>query len=142
VRATLKKVLPVRPLDATPPKGMLDDLPEFSARDLAQSCAEKLPDGRPGCVLVLGAFHVGDPSISGILFSRDKFGDRTSIGTLFKRRNAEHFSYNLSVRTLGGDLVKKNPDDLISLILDGKFAFNPVKMRALEVDGIQVLPTP
>ena len=140
VRATLKKVLPVRPLDATPPKGMIDDLPELSARDLAKSCAKKLPDGRPGCVLVLGAFHVGDQSVSGVFFSRDRYGSGTAITTLVKRKGATFYMFGSQLQTLGEDLASRKPDNLISLILDGKFAFKPAKIQALEIDGAQIFP--
>jgi Domain of unknown function (DUF4153) len=60
--ATLAQTMPIRPKGNTLPEGMFADLPYYQQTTWLNGCARTLPDGRPGCVLVLGRFSLKDAS--------------------------------------------------------------------------------
>ncbi len=141
VRLQLAKILPVRPQGAVLPKAALANILDYTLMPILKSCENTLPDGRPGCVLVMGSFSRSGGQEDGVLFWRDRDPERTEIATLERGADEAEISLRMSANSLGGDIYRQPAEALIARILDGEFAFKPARLDALEIGGIQILPT-
>jgi hypothetical protein len=138
--ASLREGLPVRPKGQEIPDGMLEALPRRMLSELRASCDETLPDGRPECVLVLGEFYAGDLAVSGVVFWRMKNATEPEVVSFLREAGDDEYSYRRDVLFLGGNIKTRDATALITRLLDGGYSFAPARLRALEIDGIQVIP--
>jgi hypothetical protein len=139
-RALLAEILPIRPEGAVLPKMALANIPAFALDRIFESCQKFLPDGRPGCALVVGSFAGSGSQEMGILFWRDLTAERTELATLRPSDDGTEFYYQVSVTSYGGDASRRPAEGMIMQVLDGNFAFTPLRLDALEIDGIQIVP--
>ena len=138
-RATLRKLMPVLPDDQVMPEEIFHVLPNITVGRILTSCKEELPDGRPGCVMVVGAFRQGPDELATVLFWRNEFDKGSEIVALEKTgQNA--FDYSRTLAGIGGSLDQMPAEELIVKILDGGFSFVPARMNALEIDSVQLVP--
>ncbi len=138
--ADLKAILPVLPEGSELPEAVFADIPKVTIERMLIGCKASLPDGRPGCALVLGEFDPRLKASAAVLFWRSNAGEGTEIVTLERRQPNGPFDYRRSAVALGGDPEGRPADELIGMVLDGQFSFKPAWLNALEIDGIQILP--
>ncbi|NOX72782.1 MAG: DUF4153 domain-containing protein [Alphaproteobacteria bacterium] len=139
-KVRLAEILPVRPAGAVLPEAALSDIPDYELERILQSCLQSLPDGRPGCALVLGSFTRSGGQEAGVLFWRDTDPERTEIATLKQSADETEYFYRISVVSYDGEMALQPAEALIAQVLNGDFAFTPMRLDALEIGGIQISP--
>jgi hypothetical protein len=140
VRARLLEILPIRPQGAAVSEAVLLNIPDFELERILKSCQQSLPDGRPGCALVMGSFSRSGGQEAGVLFWRDTIAERTEIATLKRSPDGLEYYYRVSVVSYGGEMALQPAEAVITKVLNGDFAFKPVRLDALEIGDIQILP--
>ena len=133
---SLVNLLPTRPESFSLATDAFVDLPHFHVIQWLNGCQQTLPDGRAGCVLILGEFTPGAvPQSEAILLYNDQNDQgRAHFVTLSDGK--------LSAVKEVFDPVSKTwaslPTDTIAKALDGEFKVLPRQGSALHVGG-QVL---
>ncbi|MCE8537593.1 DUF4153 domain-containing protein [Ruegeria pomeroyi] len=128
----------VRPDGAGLSAADLAGIPQHELQSWRDGCARPLPDGRPGCALIRGAFS---PAVAAedqaIVLFLDELGRvrathlrRNAAGDLFLRPAGDP-------RQSGG--LSAAPE-LLMQALDGGFAIVPSGQQALEIDGMLISP--
>ncbi|WP_424986223.1 hypothetical protein [Microbulbifer sp. S227A] len=136
--AELLDLLPVRPDGATLGAETLGNLPAFALNAWLDGCRRKTADGRPGCVLVKGAFV---PSA----------GAAEQAMILYLDANADTRISHVVLRPGQGFVMRDVfdpatrawptlPAATISQVQDGQFSLQPSGMNALAVGGRLLAP--
>lgn len=137
--AELLTVLPVRPDGATVNAEMLGSLPVFALEMWLNGCRHKTAGGRPGCVLVKGAFVPSVPA------------DEQAM-ILYLDDDAEIQVSHVVLRPDDGFVMRdvvdpatrawpNLPDATISEVQDGAFDLKPSGVNALSVGGKLLAPS-
>ncbi|MDU9003388.1 DUF4153 domain-containing protein [Sedimentitalea todarodis] len=137
--AELLELLPIRPAGAVLDAETLQDIPVFALNMWLNGCRHVTADGRPGCVLVKGAFV---PSVSAdeqamILFLDDDADTRISHVVL---RPDDGFVMR-DVFDPATRAWPSLPAATISEIQDGAFDLRPSGVNALSVGGKLLAPS-
>ncbi|MEB8387312.1 DUF4153 domain-containing protein [Rhodobacteraceae bacterium KMM 6894] len=135
--ATLDGVVPVRPEGARVPSGALDALDPDTRMRIHKACARTLPDGHPGCVIVVGTFDPLVPYDQALLIFRRS---AESFEQLALTLHDGFFVQDGSVRDLTKRSYARITDAALLAILEGRFTFVPVPRNALDVEGMQLFP--
>lgn len=132
----LAALLPVRPEGAPLADEVFVKAPEFRLRHWLAGCRDSLPDGRPGCVLVMGLFEPANPAASqGMLVYRA--GDRARADLLFFEDG--RMTGHAPTADAG---TRQRPDltsDAIARLLDGDFEIRETGQQALRIGGVAVV---
>ncbi|AAV95990.1 DUF4153 domain-containing protein [Ruegeria pomeroyi] len=128
----------VRPIGAVLSEAELGGLPQHQLQIWRDGCARPLPDGRPGCVLMRGAFSpVAPAGDQAIVLYLDELG---LVRATHLRRNA---AGDLFLRPAGdprqGDELAAE-QLLLMQALDGEFAIVPSGQQALAIGGVLISP--
>jgi hypothetical protein len=140
IKEELVVLMPIRPNGQKMPDGLFDKVPLWALKAMVKSCEDVLPDGRVGCAIVRGSFDRGGKDDAAILFWRHDNVARTEIAIIERRNSGAQFTYQKSIISLGGEAEEMPAEELISRVLDGDFAFEPVRLDALQIGEIQILP--
>ncbi|MBK0326934.1 DUF4153 domain-containing protein [Rhodobacteraceae bacterium F11138] len=134
----LQKILPVRPLGSALPDGLLATAPSFRLQEWLDGCRRRLPDGRAGCVLILGQYSpAAAADAQGILLYRE--GD--------DNLRAKHLMLGaqdtLNAREVFDPVAQTWPTLPVSMLnkaLDGAFRVGPSGDNALFIDRTVLVP--
>lgn len=137
--AELLDLLPVRPTGATVEAKTLGNLPVFALNMWLNGCRHKTADGRPGCVLVKGAFVPSVPADEQamILFLDDNADTRVSHVVL---RPDDGFVMR-DVFDPATRAWPSLPSATISEVQDGAFDLQPSGVNALSIGGTLLAPS-
>ncbi|MGB8814574.1 MAG: DUF4153 domain-containing protein [Paracoccaceae bacterium] len=125
VTASLRAILPVQPATASALRDRLLDAAEPSDRTYWLSvCQDRLPDGRPGCVMVVGDLLVNAPGDEAILVMRD------TSGRIFTQGLAER----------GGTIAFPSSHDFLPENIEGDAAI--AMIMALQDAAPRITPAP
>ena len=140
LKSDLIELLPVLPAGQVLKVGDLQGLGLYQLRPWVAGCRRILSDGRPGCVLVLDQF-LPNSDRQGLLLYRNSEGSQ--------RVKADHLILDAlgqagmgNAYVAGGEPQSGIKASAIESILDGKYTVGPSSLRALHVDGIEVMPRP
>lgn len=136
--ADLAAVLPIRPDGATVAPEVFAGLPHYRLELYLDGCARRLPDGRPGCVLVMGGFvpSVG-PDAQGLMIYIDPDGQAV-VNHLLMRPG--HAIVLREAYDPVADRWPRLPGDAVAQVLDGAFSIRPSGLRALHVGESVLVP--
>lgn len=126
----LALLLPVRPQGASLPAEVLATAPHYQLSQWLEACRRSLPDRRPGCVLIMGAFKPG-AQVQGMLLYLNEAG-RTRAEYLRQMENGDIGFWSVSQRALPGDLVAR--------ALDGTYEIRPSGAQALFIGDAVLEP--
>jgi len=137
--ARLAARLPVLPAGETVPAEAWARLDRFSLDRVIEGCDRALPDGRPGCLLIVARFDPTRRERQGLLFYRTGTGLVTGDSVIELQG---HMALTHGVR----DLVRRHaaqltPEDLMRLA-DGGYAVAPSAMNVLVLDDRVFAPAP
>jgi hypothetical protein len=132
----LVSVLPTRPATFSLASDAFVNLPLYRINQWLDGCERALPDGRAGCVLILGEFTPGAVPLSEamLLYNDEDDHSRVQFVTLSNDKIT-------GVKDVFDPVAKtwaQLPAEAIAQALDGKFKFQPRQGSALHVSG-QVL---
>ncbi|OUS39135.1 hypothetical protein A9Q94_00140 [Rhodobacterales bacterium 56_14_T64] len=140
LKAELVELMPIRP------KGQelqIEDLKGLQVNQLSPwvaGCRRNLPDGRPGCVMVIDEFAPTTSRQGVVLYSN---------GDGFQSVNSNHivlddvdFSRVNSAKVVEGERGSDLNTSAIEAILDGNYSVGPSSLRVLHVDGFEIMPNP
>ncbi|MEY8827757.1 hypothetical protein AB9K34_04975 [Sedimentitalea sp. XS_ASV28] len=136
--SALLNLMPVRPDGASVEPETLRNLPAYLLNAWLDGCRRKTADGRPGCVMVKGAFL---PSVAAgeqamILYLDDKSDTRISH-VFLQPGSSVSIRDVLDTETLGWP---KLPSATISEVQDGRYSLQPSGVNALAVGGQLLAP--
>jgi hypothetical protein len=135
---TLAQIMPIRPKGNTLPEGMFDELPYYQQTSWLDGCARSLPDDRPGCVLVLGRFSLGnDTAQQAMVLYLDDDG-KTRANHLVLRADG-----NLRVNEVFDPATGRwavFPGQVLTQALEGAFDIRPSGTNALFIGDAVLVP--
>ncbi len=127
--AELARMIPVSPTDKTLGTDAFSKMPAYRINDWTEGCKRLMPDGRAGCVLVVGDFQ---PSgAQGVLIYRNGARARAQF-LLFDQGVVSGVSTMVDLRTNG---IKVLPATVITQAQDGAFELRPTGQKALWIQG-------
>ena len=133
----LARVLPLRPVDASLPRGALAGLAPFYQRQALDACRRTLPDGRPGCVLVMAQFNPADPARQGVLLLRAGKGRVIAHGV---ELHAGRLRRNGGMRELASGRAARLDESAIARALDGAYSMRPAGIRMMDLGDVGLVP--
>lgn len=140
LKAELVELMPIRP------KGhelQIDDLKGLQVNQLSPwvaGCRRNLPDGRPGCVMVIDEFAPATSRQSVVLYSNgDGF---QSVNSIYVVLDDVDFARVNSAQVVEGERGSDLNTTAIKSILDGNYSVGPSSLKALHVDGFEIMPHP
>ena len=134
----LAALMAVRPEGAALAPEVFADLPSFRLDQWLEGCQRPLPDGRPGCVLVRGAFApVGAAELQGIVLHLDAAGGARA-NFLLLREGAPPVVRE--VYDPVGDTWPVLPAEVVTEALEGGFEIRPSGGNALWIGGAVLEP--
>ncbi len=136
-KTSLVQSLTIVPTGVTAPAAMLDLIIDFTPDSLLESCEKPFADNVPGCVLVLMDDDIGSQGPTGYLIWRGGTDQSADIAVVEPEQNDDYVGFP---QLLGGDLRRQSAAETIAKIMDGDYAFTQVRQKALEINGIQILP--
>ncbi len=145
LRATLKARLPlVPPKPGTDALHLRDTLlyraPPHELRLWLDACARSLPDGRPGCALVFGAYLPDRGGAQAILLYRAPTGAlRSDAAALDPELGFQRLDTS---ELLPPGAAPQAADRLIAAALDGALDVAPARLNALSFGGDQIVIRP
>lgn len=134
---SLTALLPVLPEGHDLPEGLLQSLSARDIRQILEACRDELPDGRPGCALVLGQFDPSGERLGGVILWRAPVLNAATI----EQDPFGSFVFNRQVLVAEGDLTAMDADQTLADILDGKAAFAPTRLNTFVINGTHLLPS-
>ncbi len=134
-RADLMAKLPVRP--GTPEAIALRDaiiaeLDILDVRDWGEACARLLPDGRPGCALIVAPFLPAQDDGQAILLTLGYSGALQVAG--FERSRSGTLN-RAELSDLSPSSSRAAPEKTLAEALDGHFTLAPAAINALTIGG-------
>lgn len=140
LKAELVELMPIRP------KGQelqIKDLKGLQVNQLSPwlaGCRRTLPDGRPGCVMVIDEFDPATSRQGVVLYSSgDGF---QSVNSKYVVLNDVDFARVKSAQTVEAERGYDLNTSAIEAILDGNYSVGPSSLKALHVDGFEITPRP
>ncbi|PWE29277.1 DUF4153 domain-containing protein [Maritimibacter sp. 55A14] len=138
--ARLAGQLRVHPADAELPEGLLDNQPMHFLRRLRSGCDQTLADGGAGCVVALVDLADQWPGPEAMIFLAEPGGQGTRVTML--RRGEAGYQEASQPTQLGGDLLRLAPSDALGAVAAGRFSIGQPSLRALSVEGVELVPRP
>lgn len=136
--AELVTLLPVRPEGAGIPAMAFATLPYYRLNLYVDGCRRRLPDGRPGCVFVKGAFTpAAGPEEQGVLIYVDPDGQAVANHLLI--RPGPEIDVREAYDPVAGGWPRLSVET-VAQILDGAYDIRPSGLRALHVGGAVLVP--
>ncbi|MEI4263258.1 DUF4153 domain-containing protein [Roseovarius sp. D0-M9] len=129
--------VPLRPEGRSLPPGALDALPQDERRTIEAACKRRAPGGHPGCVMVIGSFEPESDAEHVIGFFMTS-GPRIYIAAY--EMHEEALQPGGFPRDLASGAFATAEPQIISDILEGRFAIVPAARNVLEVDGMRLSP--
>ncbi|WP_296765209.1 DUF4153 domain-containing protein [Sediminimonas sp.] len=133
----LARALPLRPEGESLPHGALAGLAPFFQRQALDACRRALPDGRPGCVLVMAQFNPRNPARQGVMLLRA--GERRVIAHAVEL-HAGRLRRSGGMRELASGRAATLDEAAIARALDGDYAMRPAGMRMIDLGGAGLVP--
>ncbi|WP_164876038.1 DUF4153 domain-containing protein [Falsirhodobacter deserti] len=127
--ADFAALLPIRP-DGSDGAALLRGLDATTRAEWAALCRNRLPDGRAGCVLILGAFHPDRGGDQAIFIGNDV--QHARIDGIYLEGVKARPTY------VEGGNPDHEPEDLLRQALDGRFGMAPVLENRLLLDGLDL----
>lgn len=135
---SLRRLLAVRPEAADLPADLLAGLPFYRMTLWLNGCNRTLPDGRPGCVLILGRFtQAGDARVQGMVLYLDGRG-QTQADHLLLREGGE-IEVGIVFDPVTGPRARL-PPEAVAQALDGTFDIRPSGAKALFIGDAVLAP--
>lgn len=136
--ASLVSVLAIRPEGTRIDPEVFGRLPRYRLRQIAEGCNRQLPDGRPGCALVLGAFAPAqDAPLQGMLFFLDASGETVANHLIVR---ADGMPVLREVYDPVADVWPRLPAGVVAQVLDGTFDIRPAAGQTLNIGGAVLAP--
>lgn len=139
--ATLKKLLPVQPPSAVPERdGLIESLPEYQLTALRHACSTPLPNGGPGCVMVMADFWPEAPGEEAVILAYPPGGPLRLEG--YRRDGAFGWVYQAAVLTPPLDPSPGAGMALVEQLQSGFPGLTPLALQQLPLDNhaIFILP--
>ncbi|MFX0544849.1 hypothetical protein ACEWPL_004810 [Roseovarius sp. S1116L3] len=129
--------VPLRPEGVRLPQGALDSLPSEERRMIETACNRRAPGDHPGCVMVRGTFEPDDgvDHVIGFFMTSDTHVHITSYALRGDALEQGGFPRDLK----SGAFATASPQ-IITDILEGRFAIMPAARNVLEVEGMRLSP--
>jgi len=135
---TLAERVPVRPADHPLHESAFDEVPPFRLNQWREGCDRTLPDGRAGCVLVLGAFLPNiAPDAQGIMVFRTN-EDRSTAH--FVQLRDGRIILVKEVFDIAGAKWPELPGSAVGDVLDGGFSVRSSGLQALIIGNTALVP--
>jgi hypothetical protein len=130
--------MPIRPQGATLPEGMFGDLEYFQQSTWLDGCRRTLPDGRAGCVLVLGRFSLANAANpqAMVLFLDDE--GRTRASHLVLQPDGDLRVNEVFDPATGRWAVLNGA--ILAQAIDGAFDIRPSGVNALFIGDAVLVP--
>ncbi|NUB46313.1 DUF4153 domain-containing protein [Fertoebacter nigrum] len=138
VLTKLRATLPLQPPTATPTRDrLLDGFSESEHRYWLGNCLNRLPDGRPGCAMLVGDFWPGLEGEEAVLISSDPSGYLVFDGLVtadgrVQRRGVAPLSGNMPLDAAGA----------IGAVQSGAVALTPAPLNQITLDGQPLIIAP
>lgn len=139
--AALKKLLPVQPPSAEAERDLLiESLPEYQLTALRQACSAPLPNGGPGCVMVLADFWPEAPGAEAVILAYPPGGPLRLDG--YRRDGAFGWVYQAAALTPPLGLSPGAGAALVAQLQSGLPGLTPMALQQLPLDNhaIFILP--
>lgn len=134
----LARLMAIRPQGATLPEGMFANLEYFRQSAWLDGCKRSLPDGRAGCVLVLGRFSLADPAYpqAMVLFLDDE--TRTRANHLVLQPDGDLRVTDVFDPATGRWAILEAA--VLAQAIDGTFDIRPSGINALFIGDAVLVP--
>lgn len=138
----LHAALAVRPAGLSLPLEAFRAMPDFTLRDWVRACGYKLQDGRPGCVAVLGPFRPGVEDPHGFVLLSNATGRVRAQGFVLRDGEIRQWggAWDASGSMPQGRALNARADAVIGAALDGAYEIVPAGMKALRIEGLELIP--
>ncbi|MEC7259101.1 MAG: hypothetical protein VXW58_14915, partial [Pseudomonadota bacterium] len=137
--AQLAQLMPVRPASASAPR-VFAETTGYRLQTWEEGCNRRLPDGRPGCVLIFGDFLPdGAPGGQAVLLYR--LGDGGVWGGFATLRDGAIQVVQPLIDPRTGETPDLRVED-IARALDGDFDIRPSPARVLWLGEVPIGPAP
>ncbi|WP_137701578.1 DUF4153 domain-containing protein [Marimonas lutisalis] len=138
----LHAVLAVRPEGRILPLEAFESMSEFIQRDWEKACSYKLSDGRPGCVAVLGQFRPGVEVPHGFVLLNTVSGRVRVNGFVLRDGMLRPWggAWDATGSTPPGRALEARADAVIGAALDGAYDIVPAGVKALKIEGLELIP--